>query len=140
MIAQGTVTYLGKVVGQGQVCPVRAKVLVIDQFPTPTTKKELMHFLGMVRYYRGFCRNFSTVVAPLTNLLSSKVKFDWSSQCQCAFENVKSLMSSAPVLAAPRLDEPFQLQVNASYLGAGAVLMALITLSVSFPGNSTLTS
>lgn len=38
--AKSTVTYLGKVVGQGQVRPVRAKVLAIDQFPAPTTKKE----------------------------------------------------------------------------------------------------
>lgn len=103
--------------------PVRAKVMAIDQFPTPTTKKELMWFLGMVGYYRGFCKNFSTVVAPLTKLLSSKVKFDWSSQCQLAFVNVKNLISSAPVLAAPRLGDPFHLQVDASNLGAGAALL-----------------
>lgn len=103
--------------------PVRAKVMAIDQFPTPTTKKELMWFLGMVGYYRGFCKNFSTVVAPLTKLLSSKVKFDWSSQCQLAFVNVKNLISSAPVLAAPRLGDPLHLQVDASNLGAGAALL-----------------
>lgn len=78
--AQGTITYLGKVVGQGQVHPVRAKILGIDQFPPTTTKKGLMPFLGMVVYYR----DFSTVVAPLTNMLSSKVMFDWSPQCQPA--------------------------------------------------------
>lgn len=44
--AKATVTYLGKVVGQGCVRPVRAKVEAIDQFPSPTTKKELMCFLG----------------------------------------------------------------------------------------------
>ena len=121
--AKGTVTYLGKVVGQGQVCPVRAKVIAIDQFPTPTTKKELMRFLGMVGYYRGFCKNFSTVVVPLTNLLRAKVKFDWSPQCELAFVNVKNLISSAPVLAAPRLGDPFQLQVDASNLGTGAALL-----------------
>lgn len=44
-------TYLGKVVGKGQVRPVRAKVLAIDHFPVPTTKKDLSRFLGMVGYY-----------------------------------------------------------------------------------------
>lgn len=82
-----------------------------------------MRFLGMIGYYRGFCKNFSTVVAPLTGLLNSKVKFDWSPQCQLAFDNVKGLISSAPVLAAPRLDEPFQLQVDASKLAAGAAFL-----------------
>ncbi len=62
--AKATVVYLGKVVGQGQVLPVRAKVETIDNYPTPTTKKELMRFLGMVGFYRCFCRNFSTVGPP----------------------------------------------------------------------------
>lgn len=46
--AQATVTYLGKVVGQGKVCPVRAKVLAIDNYPPPKSKKDLMRFLGMI--------------------------------------------------------------------------------------------
>ena len=121
--AQASVVYLGKVVGQGVVRPVRAKVLAIDRFPPPTTRKELMRFLGMAGYYRGFCSNFSTVVAPLTNLLKGTVKYVWSSECGRAFDNAKLLLTSAPVLAAPRLEEPFLLQVDASQVGAGAVLL-----------------
>ena len=131
--AKATVTYLGKVVGQGQVRPVRAKVLAVDQFPVPTTKKELSRFLGMVGYYRGFCKHFSTVAAPLTSLLSSKVKFEWSSRCQEAFESVKTLLCSAPVLAAPQMDQPFSLFVDASKVGAGAVLMQLNENGVDCP-------
>lgn len=59
--ARVTVTYLGQVVGQGQVRPVDAKVRAVVQFPIPVTKKELMHFLAFVGYYRSFCKNFSTV-------------------------------------------------------------------------------
>ncbi len=121
--AKATVTYLGKVVGQGQVHLVRAKVLAVDQFPVPTTKKELSHFLGMVGYYCGFCKNFSTVVAPLTSVRSPKIKFEWSPTCQDAFESVKSLLCSATVLAAPQMGQPFKLYVDACKVGAGAVLM-----------------
>lgn len=74
--ARAAVTYLGKVVGQGVVRPVRAKVLAIDNFPPSSTKQELMRFLGMVGYYGSFCPNFSSVVAPLTDLLKTKVKFE----------------------------------------------------------------
>lgn len=122
-LAKATVTYLGKVVGQGNVRPVRAKVLAIDNFPPPNTKRELMRFLGMVGYYRSFCSNFSSVVAPLTDLLKKSVKFEWSLQCKQAFDNVKLLLSTAPVLAAPRIGYPFQIQVDASQVGAGAVLL-----------------
>ncbi|XP_029985092.1 CD2-associated protein-like [Sphaeramia orbicularis] len=45
---KATVTYLGRVVGQGEVRPVQAKVKAILEYPSPTTKKELMRFLGMV--------------------------------------------------------------------------------------------
>ncbi|KAF7646241.1 hypothetical protein LDENG_00191140 [Lucifuga dentata] len=118
-----TVTYLGRVVGQGEIRPVQAKVKTILEYPSPTTMKELVHFLGMVGYYRSFCKNFSTVVAPLTDLLKRKVKFVWSSVCQRAFKNVKDLLVASPVLAAPQLDQPFKLQVDASNVGAGARLM-----------------
>lgn len=77
----------------------------------------------MVGYYRSFCKNFSTVVFPLTELLKAKVKFDWSSDCQQAFDNVRLLLCSSPVLAAPCFDQTFMLQVDASQVGAGAVLL-----------------
>lgn len=121
--ARATVVYLGRVVGQGSVRLLRAKVEAIDQFPRPRTKKELMRFLGMVGYYRCFCANFSAVVAPLTDLLKTSSQFVWAPACQSAFERVKGLLSNAPVLAAPQWDKEFQLEVDASMVGAGAVLL-----------------
>lgn len=75
VFAMATVTYLGRVVGQGRVAPVQSKVLAVAEYPRPTTKKELQRFLGLVGYYRSFCKNFSTVVFPLTELLKAKAKF-----------------------------------------------------------------
>ena len=119
--------------GQGRVCPVRAKVQAIDDYAPPTTKKELMRFLGLVGYYRCFCRNFSSVVAPLTDMLKAKAKYMWSSECQKAFESVKALICNAPVLAAPQWEKPFKLEVDASFVGAGAVLSQPDDLGVDKP-------
>ena len=82
-----------------------------------------MHFLGMVGFYRSFCPHFASVVAPLTNLLKSSVKFNWTPECQSVFESIKALLTSSPVLAAPHLNQPFQLHVDASQVGVGAVLL-----------------
>ena len=120
---QATVTYLGKQVGQGVVRPVEAKVESVASFPAPKTKRELRRFLGMAGYYRSFCKNFSDVVLPLTNLLRGSIPFVWSSSCQAAFESVKLLLCSAPVLSAPDFKKPFKLEVDASGTGAGAVLI-----------------
>ncbi|KAL2103146.1 hypothetical protein ACEWY4_000014 [Coilia grayii] len=120
---QATVVYLGKVVGGGQVRPVQSKVEAILNYPVPSTRRELRRFLGMVGYYRSFCKNFAAIAAPLTDLLSSKVSFAWTQRSQVAFESVKALLTTAPVLAAPNFSLPFSLAVDASDLGAGAVLL-----------------
>lgn len=130
---QATVTYLGKEVGKGQVRPVEAKVTAISEFPIPKTRRELRRFLGMSGYYRSFCRNFSTVVNPLTNLLSPAVPYVWTEECQRAFDNVKALLCSKPVLAAPDVTKAFKLEVDASGVGAGAVLMQEDNFGIDHP-------
>ena len=122
-IAQAHVIFLGHVVGQGQVRPIQAKVEAIEKFPVPTTKKQLMRFLGMAGYYRRFCPNFSETVAPLTNLLCKRVKFIWSDACQKAFDKVKAILMSSPVLRAPNFEKQFKLAIDASDNGIGAVLL-----------------
>ena len=117
------VVFLGHVVGHGQVQPVNVKVEAIVNFPIPQCKRELMRFLGMAGYYRKFCRNFSDVVYPLTNLLGKRVKFQWDSSCQAAFENVKAILMNSPVLQAPNFEKAFKLQIDASDVGAGGVLI-----------------
>ena len=117
------VVYLGYVVGQGDIAPVEAKVKAIIELPVPSSKKALMRFLGMAGYYRKFCKNFSVVALPLTNLLKKKVDFIWSDACNNAFNNLKAILWSAPVLKAPDFTKEFKLAVDASDYGAGAVLM-----------------
>ena len=92
------VRYLGYVVGQGKVSPINAKIEAIVEFPAPKSRKEVMCFLGMSGYYRKFCKNFSTVAAPLTQLLKRDQCFVWTRECQDAFNKIKSLLISAPIL------------------------------------------
>ena len=106
-----TVTYLGHEVGQGITKPKTAKVDAILDFPAPADRKSLMRFLGMAGFYRRFCQNFSSVVAPLTSLLSPKMEYKWTPDCQQAFDNVKLLLSTDPVLRAPDFTRPFELHV-----------------------------
>ena len=55
----------------------------------------------MAGYYRGFRKNLSAVAAPLTDLLSPKASFVWSDDCWHAFQQIKALLTKAPVLAVP---------------------------------------
>ena len=60
---------------------------------------------------------------PLTELLKTRAKFVWSPECQQAFDKVKTVLCSSPILAAPRFDRTFFFQVDASQVGAGAVFL-----------------
>ena len=120
---KATVKYLGHIVGQGQVRPLDAKIQTIVKYPIPTSRKELARFLGMAGYYRNFCLNFSDIAAPLTNLLSKKVKFVWTHDCQLAFDKVKLLLQKSPVLKSPDYEKPFKLIIDSSDVGTGSVLV-----------------
>lgn len=80
-----------------------------------------MRFLGMVGLLQELQENFSFV------------ENEWSLPCQQAFENFKRLLSSAPVLATQRFGSPFQIQVDASQVGAGAVLLHTTENGVDHP-------
>ena len=117
------IVFLGHLVGQGQIRPVDAKIEAVANFPIPVNKKQLMRFLGMTGYYRKFCRNFSSVAAPLTDLLKKDKKYVWDGKCEKAFMKIKSLLLTAPVLVTPNYQKPFKVQVDASDYAAGAVLL-----------------
>ena len=120
---QAQVTYLGHIAGQGEVKPVSAEVEAIANFPRPESKKQLLRFLGMAKYYGRFCPSFSAVAEPLAQLLSKRVKFLWTDRCDKAFEELKAMLQSAPVLTAPDFKSPLKLAVDASDVAAGAVLL-----------------
>ena len=120
---KATMKYLGHIVGQGQVRPLDAKIQTIVKYPIPTSRKELARFLGMAGYYRNFCLNFSDIAAPLTNLLSKKVKFVWTDDCQLVFDKVKLLLQKSPVLKSPDYEKPFKLIIDSSDVETGSVLV-----------------
>ena len=63
----------------------------------------------MAGYYRKFCKSFSGIAEPLTNLLKKSTKFKWNDKCQDAFDRLKAILKSAPVLLVPDFDKMFQI-------------------------------
>ncbi|CAJ0964206.1 unnamed protein product [Ranitomeya imitator] len=99
------------------------KVQAIHDWIQPTSVKSLQKFLGFAHFYRRFIANFSSVVKPLTDLTKKGADVtNWSSAAVEAFRELKRRFTSAPVLRQPYVSLPFQVEVDASEIGAGAVL------------------
>ena len=122
-VGHATINYLGYSVGSGTIRPIQAKVDAIQRIQRPGNKKDVMRFLGMTGFYRRFMPHFSSIAAPLTNLLSKKSKFTWGGEEENSFQTLKSFLGSESLLYSPHYNEIFHVFTDASDFGIGGVLM-----------------
>ena len=120
---QRTITYLGLVIGEEEICMDPLKVEAVYTWPPPRNLHELCVFLGLIGWLQPFLEGFSHKSHPLNLLTKKGVEFNWTPECQIAFEALKSLATSYPTLAQPDLDKPFEVKVDASSFATGAALM-----------------
>lgn len=114
--------YLGYVVDNLGLRVDPDKVSAILAIPAPSNIKEVRRIVGMASWYRRFIPNFSTLVAPIVNLLRKGRTFKWSSECEKAFLDLKHKLVTAPVLRCPDFNVPFRIHCDASDFGLGGVL------------------
>lgn len=100
-----------------------SKVSAILDMPTPSCKKELERFLGLTNYVGKWLPNLSAVAEPLRQLLKKESEWQWQQQQEDAFNQLKNLVTKAPVLAFFDAKQQIVLSVDASQKGLGAVLM-----------------
>lgn len=119
------VNYLGHVVSDEGISVDPEKTRAICEWPVPRNKHEVRSFLGLCTYYRRYVKGFANVAKPLTRLTEEKRIFEWNSDCQDAFEELKKTLVSAPILGYPRTEGKFILDTDASNTAIGGVLSQL---------------
>ena len=119
------IKYLGLSVGNNVLHPLETRIKVIAELPLPKTKKQLRSFMGTVNFYNKFIPNFSTISAPMTNLLrkGNKNVLEWSQEQIDCFKKLKMCLTTNPILILPDIDKTFFLRTDASCDGMGAVLL-----------------
>ncbi|CAN6556588.1 unnamed protein product [Malus baccata var. baccata] len=120
MVKHGIV--LGHLISNKGIEVDKAKIEVIVKLPPPTSVKNVRSFLGHAGFYRRFIKDFSKISRPLCNLLVKDACFDFNADCHDAFNKLKDLLTSAPIITAPDWTLPFELMCDASDYAVGAVL------------------
>ena len=108
------------------------KVEAVTKWPTPKTVYDVRSFLGFVGYYRRFIKDFSKISKPIREVITGlenqskrttkKTLIEWTEAANSAFETLKELCTSTPILAYPDYQLPFVLHTDSSSEGLGAVL------------------
>ena len=109
---QRQLAYLGHVISAKRVATDEGKIEAIKTWPTPKTVMEVRSFLGFMGYYCRFIPKFAQVAQPLHELTSGenggkkKAAIKWDSWCQQAFDDLKALCTTAPILAYANFQRP----------------------------------
>ena len=122
------IAYLGHIVSSKGIKTDPKKVEAVKNWTTPRMVMDVQSFLGFTNYYRRFIKDYAKVARPLNILISGenasrkKKLIEWTEECQLAFDKLKELCTSTPILAYADYKKEFQLHADASELGPGGVL------------------
>lgn len=115
-------TYLGFRVSARGIEPDNELVEKIVNIETPRSRKDVDHFVGMANYFGRLIPNFADIVTPLNKLRKKGAVFAWNAECSHAFESIKKMVSSSPVVQPYSLNKEVTLTTDASQEALGACL------------------
>lgn len=115
--------YLGLVISEGAIKMDPVKVAAVKEWPVPRSVRDVRAFLGFANFYCRFIPGFAKVARPLNDITRKDMKFYWGVSEQKAFEDLRNLFVSSPILALWDPDRPTQIEVDASGYATGGVLL-----------------
>lgn len=121
-----SVKYLGSIFSKDCVSPDPERVEAILETQSPSNKKELQAYLGMVNFMRNHIPALSQLITPMRELLENNVEFQWTNEQEKAFKQVKyviRLISQSISLSQFDSDKPVTIQADASKDALGGCLL-----------------
>ena len=120
------IDYMGhriKVVnGRPSVTPQKSKIDAINKMQPPRTPKQTKSLIGMIAYLSMYVPKLQILLVPMHKLTRKGVKFEWTSEMQQNFEEIKKILSTSPLLTLPTKEGLFRLYCDTSKIGVGATL------------------
>jgi hypothetical protein len=119
---QEKIHYLGHIISKDGIALDPEKVEAIREWSTPKNAIEFICFMGLFGYYKMFIAGFSRITHPMTFLQKKEKKFQWTKDCEKIFQQLKQLLTSAPILRIANTNEEFVVCTNACKEGLGGIL------------------
>lgn len=117
------VEYLGCIITNNTVKPNPRKVEAVSNFPEPKTRKQIQRFLGLTGYFRRFIPSYTEITYPLSRLLRKNTPLVIDNSVKEAIIQLKTLMTTEPILCIFDPDLDCELHTDASQVGIGSLLM-----------------
>ncbi|MCO5570946.1 hypothetical protein L7F22_024676 [Adiantum nelumboides] len=117
------VEFLGFIVTADGLKVDPKKVEAVVNWPVPRSTSNVREFVGFAQYLRRSIKDFSLILAPVTDTTKGSQNFKWTPEAQKAFEEIKVVITTLPVLKLPEFDKPFEIHADASCIALGVVLM-----------------
>lgn len=116
------IQFLGHILSAEGIRPSEERLMGIRNFKVPQNVRQVRRFLGMINFYRKFIPRASLIQSPLTALTRKEATFNWTSECQVAFDRLRQLTMEASQIVYPALNDKYVLTTDASGTAVGAVL------------------
>lgn len=120
--ASNKAKYLGHIIQNNSIKPLKDYLIAVKNFPVPETRKNVRQFLGKINFHHKFVPHIAIILDPLHNLLRKDVKFIWSAECQESFDKIKKILCTEPILKIFDPELPINIYTDASIKGVGAIL------------------
>jgi hypothetical protein len=119
----GEVPFLGHVISAEGISIDPGKVQDVFDWKPPKFVHQVHSFLGLAVDYQRFILNFSKISRPITDQLKKGERFMWNACRDEAFQTLKKLLTTSPMLAQPDITKSFDVYYDASGTGLGCVIM-----------------
>ncbi|TFY52449.1 hypothetical protein EVJ58_g10011 [Rhodofomes roseus] len=125
-----SILLLGQKVSRLGFSTHQEKVRAVTELARPQRVSDLQTFLGMTVYFSSYIPYYSFIASPLFELLRKDKKWEWSADCENAWQRAKESLQSAPVLAHASPGQPYRLYTDASDIALGACLQQVQPIQV----------
>ena len=122
IFATNEINFLGHYIDKHGIRPAENKISSINNYPKPSTIKELQKCIGMMNFYHRFIPKMVKIIKPLYDLIKGPTLLEWTTETSEAFIKSKLALTNSTMLVHPSTTSPLQITVDASDITIGAAL------------------